>query len=514
MKKFNVTLILVLCIKLSFAQSDFEKHVSIDSSTAFWNTVKVNTNKDILVFGNDWGLNPCSYMLDSNGNMKWSHRYYIPIDPIHNNYVYYSFNDFAFTNDGGFMLTGSTSDSTYKPALALFRFDSTGNLMWTRRHHFYRADYGISILPRSNGNFAICAGTKKTYPWASLPAIHFLIIDSIGNILKSKRISNDSIWFTPTSMKAMGNNYIIEGGCILYTSSSFIPGYFLMKLDNSGNVLNTKFVNAYVPNWDPGLEITHDNKILYSFPDGPPITYNLMKLDENLNASWCKTISPGSMLPFIAESPDSNYLMLGTRAGYGLGCKMDTSGNVISAFRTTYLNGGYGLKISPYGNKIFVHTLAAPSGQLTESMFFTTDLNLNATCYTSLIGLNTTPSPITDSLITINYFANYFPVQEDSIYVTTSPLNYFIEDLCAPNVINEMTSPPQIEIFPNPANTTLYLTSFKSEHITIINLIGETIIEKNLPVNNKGRIELDVSSLSCGIYFIKAGNEVRKFVKE
>ncbi|MEP7171606.1 MAG: T9SS type A sorting domain-containing protein, partial [Bacteroidota bacterium] len=494
------------------------KYIAIDSGThSFSGLTKINANKDILVFGTrDWDYQ-LSYMLDSTGNMEWSHRYFIPITP--NNVPYYHFYDMTFTDDSGFIIAGSTCDSLYKQALALFRFDSTGNLIWTKRYHFFRQDYCTAIVPKPNGKFALCAATFKTYPQGNRGAVHFLIIDSLGNILKSKRIGNDSISFAPHSMKPLGNDFIVEGTCGL--NFSYPEGYyFLMKLDNSGNVLKTKIFKGQEPYKERGLQVTRNNKIIYGFGDMSTPSFNLMQLDENLNVNWCKTITPYGTrmdLPFITETPDSNYLMFGYRFSGGtaksVGCKIDTSGNVIAGFLINYLNGGFARQILSYGNKLLVHAIADQSNNYTEGMLFTTDFNLNASCYTVPTGFNAIPFPITDSLVTINYFANYFPIYEDSIYVSDTTLNYTIGDLCSPNVINEITTNSTIQVFPNPTNSTLTIFTGKIESITVINLFGEVIIEKNVS-SNKGKIELDVSFLAPGIYFIRAGNEVRKFVKE
>jgi type IX secretion system substrate protein len=67
-----------------------------------------------------------------------------------------------------------------------------------------------------------------------------------------------------------------------------------------------------------------------------------------------------------------------------------------------------------------------------------------------------------------------------------------------------------VSIYPNPTNTLLNFFIATNEHIIITNVLGEIVLQKNA----EGKVELDVSFLSAGIYFIKVGNEVRKFVKE
>jgi len=68
-------------------------------------------------------------------------------------------------------------------------------------------------------------------------------------------------------------------------------------------------------------------------------------------------------------------------------------------------------------------------------------------------------------------------------------------------------------VYPNPANTTLSVVLSGNKKITVNNLLGDVVMEKISPPR-KSIVDLDVSSLSPGIYFIKAGSEVRKFIKE
>ena len=69
-------------------------------------------------------------------------------------------------------------------------------------------------------------------------------------------------------------------------------------------------------------------------------------------------------------------------------------------------------------------------------------------------------------------------------------------------------------VFPNPTSSSISVQLIMSKNISITDLLGETLIEKKTFANSTGTIEIDVSSLPPGIYFIQAGNEVGKFVKE
>lgn len=68
----------------------------------------------------------------------------------------------------------------------------------------------------------------------------------------------------------------------------------------------------------------------------------------------------------------------------------------------------------------------------------------------------------------------------------------------------------QYSIYPNPTNKSLNFFLKNLEIIIITDVFGKIILQKW----TKGNVELDVSFLSSGIYFIRVGNEVNKFVKE
>ena len=73
----------------------------------------------------------------------------------------------------------------------------------------------------------------------------------------------------------------------------------------------------------------------------------------------------------------------------------------------------------------------------------------------------------------------------------------------------------KISLYPNPANSTLTISAtFPIDYITMSNLLGQTITTPQPSQGMRG-IQVDISDLPDGLYFIKVnGTEVRKFVKE
>ena len=65
-----------------------------------------------------------------------------------------------------------------------------------------------------------------------------------------------------------------------------------------------------------------------------------------------------------------------------------------------------------------------------------------------------------------------------------------------------------LSVYPNPATDILYLEVAENEMISICDAMGRLVMQQ---VYNK---KLDVSSLAKGVYAVKTGNQITKFVKE
>jgi hypothetical protein len=67
-----------------------------------------------------------------------------------------------------------------------------------------------------------------------------------------------------------------------------------------------------------------------------------------------------------------------------------------------------------------------------------------------------------------------------------------------------------VKIYPNPANNVLFIENAEGNRVEIVNILGQ-IIKSILPNNNQ--FQITINELKSGIYFIKTGNELIRFVK-
>jgi len=68
-------------------------------------------------------------------------------------------------------------------------------------------------------------------------------------------------------------------------------------------------------------------------------------------------------------------------------------------------------------------------------------------------------------------------------------------------------------LYPNPVYELLTITAFHIRNISIFDMLGNVILEKDYPPGSKHALQLNLSGLLPGAYFIRAGNEVERFVK-
>ncbi|MEI6489222.1 MAG: T9SS type A sorting domain-containing protein [Bacteroidota bacterium] len=101
---------------------------------------------------------------------------------------------------------------------------------------------------------------------------------------------------------------------------------------------------------------------------------------------------------------------------------------------------------------------------------------------------------------------------------------YYIDDInvhcvnCSGIGIDEILEQNNVSVYPNPASNTITIesTKCKVQSIKIYNVLGEQVNSLKLTGNSK--IEIDVSNLTQGVYFVEVETEKgivrKKFVKE
>ena len=107
-----------------------------------------------------------------------------------------------------------------------------------------------------------------------------------------------------------------------------------------------------------------------------------------------------------------------------------------------------------------------------------------------------------DLVLNIYGYVNY--VISDSTITAEYELNTSINTV----------STKEIHLYPNPVSNqlTIYNNELGTENILISDISGKII--KQLVINTNCKLTIDVSSLNKGVYFVKAGTNIQKFIKE
>ncbi|WP_317900161.1 T9SS type A sorting domain-containing protein [Aurantibacillus circumpalustris] len=172
--------------------------------------------------------------------------------------------------------------------------------------------------------------------------------------------------------------------------------------------------------------------------------------------------------------------------------------------------GEYGPPLPPVPPKIFVSGSICTNATLTVNILGANSYSLNNQSVSN--SQFTLSSPTATSYVILASNGTYSTSQSISI----------VDCGAITAVINENKSHSNISIYPNPVNEILTIEFPDSYgHINgktemkIVDCLGKIIINEEFRAKMKNdATQINISALPSGVYYIKVGNETRKFVKE
>jgi type IX secretion system substrate protein len=350
--------------------------------------------------------------------------------------------------------------STGKKDGFLIKYTSQGNPLWVKSFGG-KDDDELSSLAIDRENNVICSGTFTDT--AYIDTMQFISKGSKDIIIFKLNSAGQFNW-----IKKEGDANEEEIASISIDNSDNIiacgsfKGFTIISNDSiNSNAASILYDDGFLAKYD-----SSGNKVWVNHLEGN-CTFKLLHeivTDTISNISYFI----GSFAGCIIMNGDTFCNNFGTDFDILYG-GVDASGNYtlgIQAGMAPEYHDGEGLALDYFGNLYSSGTI----GGITTFLNLTTgNTNSNVTFFVAKLNLNNTPS-----------------------------------------LINENNEQSSFFLYPNPTNSILNLFTNIKENITITNILGEIVLQKTA----EGKVGLDVSFLSSGIYFIKAGNEVRKFVKE
>ncbi len=264
---------------------------------------------------------------DSGGNVVWEQTYNKQGGLDDGNSV-------QQTEDGGYILLGSTTDITQNDRdVSLIKTDNLGNIVWQRTFGETASERGYSIQQTQDGGYILVSDGVLGNIYA-----HLIKIDNAGNTVW-KQIY-DGINRSRDVQQTEDGGYILSG-----TSPCSDGGggcLFLMKTDNRGDLLwKQTFGRMDYAAFGSSVQQTKDGGFVLLGNlqgTGPDEGMYMLKTDSEGNLIWERTFGgPGTdpdRSSSIQQTNDGGYVLIGTISDEDIESadmcliKTDSEGNV------------------------------------------------------------------------------------------------------------------------------------------------------------------------------------------
>ena len=469
---------------------------------------------------------------DSPGNIQWDRRY----GGTSSDYLY----SLQQTADGGYILGGYSSsgisgDKTQacwggnSDDYWIVKIDSLGNKQWDKDFGGILSDELYSVQQTADGGYMLggLSGSPisgdKTQPFWGGSDYWILKTDSLGNKQWDKDLGgtfNDRLF---SLQQTTDGGYILGGYSFSgisgdktepnWSLSGTTADYWIIKIDSLGTKLWDKDFGGTNEDHLYSLQQTSDGGFIlggYSKSGDGNNTqgswgqedYWILKTDSLGNKQWDKDFGGTAHeddFGNVTQTTDGGYLLAGT----------SYSDTIIGNKTENNLGGEqtWIVKTDSLGNFQWDKTIFTIGHDETGLAIQTNDgcIAVANNTYGGIGGYKTQPN-----WDTTNITEDYWIVKFCDSTLTTS------------NPTQSALGGEGVAVYPNPAGESLVISDKGTgkKEIEIYDVLGRTVLKsevrsrKSVTKDSFGETTINISSLSPGIYFLKAGNEVRKFVKE
>jgi len=241
---------------------------------------------------------------DSNGDEEW--------DKTFGGSEHSRGSDGKITNDGGYIITGTVSDSIGNDVM-LIKTDSQGNEEWNQTFGGSESDYGHSVQQTTDGGYII---TGQTNSFGNGSTDVWLIkTDSEGNEEWNQTFGGSSADWGLSVQQTTDGGYIITGN-----TESFGNGdrdVWLIKTNSQGDEEWNQTFGGSSPDYGYSVIQTDDGGYIItgnteSFGNGGSDVW-LIKTDSNGNEEWNQTFGGSSYDEgdFVIQTTDGGYCIVG-----------------------------------------------------------------------------------------------------------------------------------------------------------------------------------------------------------
>jgi len=522
--KALLTLIMFTIICNLHGQNTFQKKLKGNAST-FGIDIITDNNDGYNIIGNTT-INDSSFIFNSRlnlaGNVVWS-KLFCSTDK--------SFSTKLIQLTYGRMIIGYTQSSNDTIKGLVIKTDNDGNIIWSRTYKSGKIIKFNDALPLADKS-CIIIGVNDSLGINS--NVFVTKIDSMGQEIFAKTYSGSGEEYGNSIMQSSDGNLVIAG----YSNTSDPLGDILVvKIDISGNVLWSKLydinINSYRKQCGYGITENHLGKILvcgssenYYFGPGDeawgPV---ILWVEQNGNFIKMKhySINSGKNAALrIKELNNYGYIYTGKlfASPHILAVELDSSGTALWSKYYPAL-GAFGTSNSSIIlNQSEFITIGNYYSSIDTSVYIVKTLNQGASgCYELTTSHDTSTYPTTVS--NINFIVHNLSGLSQLIQINISNQNLTDSAFCShivTGILENNVSTENILLYPVPAYDNIVVESpaiSKNTLISIFNIQGQLLLNQSL---TQEKVEIDISSFSKGMYFLKVntdkGMEIKKFIKE
>lgn len=495
--KMFIALVSIILSCKTYAQLPGFKRLA---STGFYTDMARTSSNKYLTISN-YGTAQSISCWDSQFNLIWKQTF---------NISQFQMQKVTQTKDKNIVLMGMASSN-----LVILKFDTLGNLLFTKRYTNVSGNVSMSTISPAVGNdngFIVGGG--------NCIGANFLIkCDANGNVIWSKQFNNImySASKNASSIVHSGNDYLVSSNVLTSTVTAIATDAAIMRVDANGNMLWYKQISMPADREEPVRLIRRSNNafsLLCStgYTNGTELIYFF---DSTLTSvSYKKYINTNNINLLSAEADNSSGLIcvgiqsIGT-TNKGLLFRTDASGTILwqklSDMTSSTYNTQLGCLLKTSTNNYAM--MAATAFTFTGFGAGVIDVNGNGLCNASNINVtttNTNPFTVTTPSVMVSSIPIIVTAQTYTNLTTTfDPLVY-----CGITTgINNAENNPEVSVFPNPSNGILYLeigNDMDELVANVSNAIGQTVLEKKVDAYQSA---ISLGDLPDGIYLLTVSNE-------
>lgn len=471
--------------------------------------------------------------IDANGVEQWSKTY--GTSSVEDGFSI----TIKQTNDLGYILCGYTEGfgaGSYFDSF-IIKIDNVGTIQWEKRIAGSSYDQFRDVIELSNGDFVL-TGSGQSYSAGQMDA-HVVKISSTGNLIWIKNLGTSSREHSQSIIELPGGNYLLSGTSNYSDPGSSTANAYLSKIDHNGNfIFGRQYgLTSFYDDFNE-IKLLSDGNILNI---GETASYGvgnfdilLVKTDTSGNVIWSKTYG-GTGIDIgvnVNEKLNGELLISAYTSSYGLNNQLllintNSVGNII--WSKTY--GGPNLEeldwcgkpmvLTPNGGIIIAgSTSSFGSGNEDVYIVKTNECGESFCNEQNVVLTSTSPNIIATLLNEVNTSGGTL-VNTNAIVNTIN----FTESLLCDSLlisINKFSDLNAISsIYPNPAFNMINVKMDKDieiQNIEIYNVTGQKIDIKSFDKTSEF-IQIDISNLSEGLYFLKVYNKDKilgtsKFIKQ